>query len=339
LNQVFAQIIDHAQLNRSTAMQTVMPGTKTCVLLILSWLAMPSVNAKDGQPNTSAARTGVTVRVAAISLVPEKFDLAGNADRLAAAFRSAHRGNAKIAVAPEGALDGYVVNEIVAGEVPADRMREVAIPMDHAIIVRFRELASELEMCLVFGFAELIGDDVFNCAVFIDNQGQISGKYHKMQFAEGYDSSWWFNRLGRISRAFDTPYGRCGILICNDRWNPQLAKIPVLDGAQFLLIPAFGSTSKSQDDAVLGRAKENGVPIVEANVGVTLVANDREIIAVDRQREGITFGEISIPPAVEAQPQKRDEVESAFLAWRREEMSRRWQQRQERTRKSRKAAK
>ena len=47
-----------------------------------------------------------------------------------AAFRQAQRGGAQIAVAPEGALDGYVVNETIAGKVPAERMKDVAVPID-----------------------------------------------------------------------------------------------------------------------------------------------------------------------------------------------------------------
>jgi hypothetical protein len=66
-----------------------------------------------------------------------------------------------------------------------------------------------------------------------------------------------------------------------------------------------------------------------------LVTNDHSIVAVDRQREGITFGEISIPPAVEAEPDKRDEVEAEFLQWREAEMVRRWQQKKERLSESR----
>ena len=49
-----------------------------------------------------------------------------------------------------------------------------------------------------------------------------------MQLAAGYHESSWFNRLGARSRAFATPFGKCGVLICNDRWNPDLARIPVL---------------------------------------------------------------------------------------------------------------
>ena len=264
-----------------------------------------------------------TVRVASISFEPVKFDLAGNANKLEEWFRKAARGGAKIAVAPEGALEGYVVNQIIAGDAAAERMRDVAITIDSPTIQRFQSLARELEMCLVFGFAERINEDAFNCGVFIDGQGRIRGKYHKMQFAEGYHDTWWFNRLGQQSRAFDTPYGRCGILICNDRWNPQLAKIPSQDGAQFLVIPSFGSTNKTQDEAVLARGVENGLPVIEANVGVSLIVDHNQIVAVDRHREGVTFAEITIPDARAVDVAGRDQTEAAFLEWRKAEMPRR----------------
>ena len=285
----------------------------SCLTVLTAAIGDPIAAAED----ESESRT---VRVAAISFVPKKFDLAGNARRLEAAFRQAGQGGAQIAVAPEGVLEGYVVNEIIAGEVDEQRMNDVAVPLDHPVIKKFRGLARELKMCLVFGLAERIEDDVFNCAVFIDHFGDISGKYHKMQLAEGYHSSWWFNRLGSQSRAFDTPFGRCGLMICNDRWNPQLARIPVLDGAQFLIIPSMGSRSKAQDEAVLSRGRENGVPVVEANVGVTLVVNDNQITSVDRKEEVITFGEITIASAVRQSPDDRDRVEREFLSWRNQEM-------------------
>jgi len=295
--------------------------------LVLVCVSRLCAYAEEGAPSREIEpdRKDLVVQVAAVSFVPTKFDLVGNADRLERAFRQAKRGNAQIAVAPEGALDGYVVNEIIAGAAKAEKMNEVAVSVDHPVIHRFRKLAAELEMCLVFGFAERIEDDVFNCAIFIDHHGAICGKYHKMQFAEGYDPSWWFNRLGRESRAFDTPYGRCGILICNDRWNPVLARLPVLDGAQYLLIPSFGSRSASQDEAVLKRACENGVPVVEANVGVTLVIDRNKITALDRREEGITFGRITIPSSVEADAEQRDQVEQQFLAERDQEMRNRLQ--------------
>jgi len=261
------------------------------------------------------------VKVAAISFKPKKFDLAGNTDRLEKHFRTAARRGAQLALGPEGVLEGYVVNEIIAGKVPAKRMLDVAITIDGPVIRRFRVLARELGMSLAFGFAERIGRDVFNCAAFIDHRGRLCGKYHKMQLAEGYHPSWWYNRLGSKSRAFDTPFGRCGFMICNDRWNADLARIAVLDRAQFLLIPSFGSRSKAQDRAVLARARENGVPVVEANVGVTLIVSKGEIVKLSRDQTAVTIGTIAIPAAPSVR--NRNTQERAFLDWRRREMPKR----------------
>jgi len=84
------------------------------------------------------------VRVAAISFVPEKFNLAANADRLEREFRKAKQLGAQLAVAPEGALEGYVVNQIISGEAPAEKMKQVALEIDGPVIARFKRLAKEL---------------------------------------------------------------------------------------------------------------------------------------------------------------------------------------------------
>ena len=259
-----------------------------------------------------------SVEVAAISFEPVKFDLDANCNRLEEMFRKAAAGGAQLAVAPEGVLEGYVVNEIIGGTAEAKDMNDVAITMNSAPMRRFKELARELNMSLAFGCAEKIGRGVYNCAVYIDETGKLRGKYHKMQLAEGSHSSWWFNRLGKNIRAFNTPYGRAGFLICNDRWNPDIVRIPVLDGAQFLMIPSFGSRAKSQDEAVIARARENGVPIVEANVGVTMIVSKGEIVARSRRVTQILYGTIEIPAAPSTR--NRDTHERRFLSWRKKEM-------------------
>ena len=76
---------------------------------------------------------------------------------------------------------------------------------------------------------------------------------------------------------------------------------------------------------MLNRGRENGVPVVEANVGVSLVTDGEEIVAVDRRKEGITFANITIPAAVNAKPSQRDQVEQASLIDREQEMERRYE--------------
>ncbi len=77
-----------------------------------------------------------SVDVAAISFRPKKFALADNADRLEEMFRAAAKGGAQLALAPEGVLEGYVVMELIAGEEPAERMRDVAVTMHDPVMGR-----------------------------------------------------------------------------------------------------------------------------------------------------------------------------------------------------------
>jgi predicted amidohydrolase len=164
-----------------------------------------------------------TIKVAAISMKPVKWDKAANADRMEEYFRQAAREKVAVALEPEGVLEGYVTNEIIATPELASRMPEAAEKIDGPYIQRFQKLARQLRICLCFGFAEQKRDGVYNCAIFIDAKGNLCGTHHKAQLAEGYHDSWDFNRIGKRLRAFDTPYGKAGFMICNERWNPRIA--------------------------------------------------------------------------------------------------------------------
>ena len=264
-----------------------------------------------------------TVEVAAISYRPLKWDKAANAERMEALFVRAAQKRPRLILTTEGALEGYVVMDVVEGRATADDLLEVAEPLDGPYIRRFQKLARSLNTCLAFGFAERIGDEAYNCALFLDQQGEIRGRYHKVQLAEGTHPSWHFNRVGSQLRAFDTPLGRAGFVICNDRWNPQIVRALVLDGARLILIPSYGSKDKRQNQAVLARARENGVPIVEANVGMNLIISKGEICAYQWGNDRITYGVVDIPAAPETASARQ--AEQAYLSAQSPEMERRYQ--------------
>ena len=268
------------------------------------------------------------VEVAAISYRPVKWDKAANADRMEELFVQAAQENPRMILTTEGALEGYIVMEIVEGRAPAESMLEVAEPIDGPYIRRFRKLARSLNTCLAFGFAERIGDEAYNCAIFLDEQGDICGRYHKVQLAEGTHSSWSFNRIGKKLRAFDTPIGRAGFVICNDRWNPDIVRALVLDGARIILIPSYGSKTKNQNQAVLARARENGVPIVEANVGMNLIISKGEICAYQWGNDQITHAVIEVPAAPCEETARQ--AEQDYLDVQTPEMERRYQRTLER---------
>jgi predicted amidohydrolase len=110
-------------------------------------------------------------------------------------------------------------------------------------------------------------------------------------------------------------------MICNDRWNPDVARTQVMDGAQILLIPAYGSRRRHQNEAVIARARENGVPIVEANVGVNLIVSKGEVVAYAWGNDRISLAEIEAP--LPPSSKRARSMEEAFLTWQEPEMQRR----------------
>jgi len=237
-----------------------------------------------------------SLKVAAVNFVPWKWHKEWNANKLEMCFKEASRRGAKLVVAPEGILEGYVTNEAVHFPELRRAMVAIAEPIDGPYVRRFRELAKRLGVALVFGMAERRGRrDVYNTGLFIDASGHIRGVYNKMQFAEGYDPSWHFNRLGSKVRGFDTSLGRCGLLICYDRGDPLLVQALALDGARLLCVPTYGNKTKAQDLQLLARARETGIPIVQANVGRNLVISRGEIVARDPRSDVVTLTEIDIP--------------------------------------------
>ena len=265
-----------------------------------------------------------SVKVAAISLKPAKWDKAGNADKMEALFAEAAAQQPQVIVTTEGVLEGYVVMDGIKHPEKAAAMLDIAEPIDGPYIQRFQRLARSLKTCLCFGFAERVGRDVYNCAVFIDDQGEIRGRYHKTQLAEGYHPSWTFNRLGEELRAFETPIGRAGIVICNDRWNPLITRTLVLDGARVIFIPSYGSRRREQNQAVLARARENGVPIVEANVGMNLIISKGEVVAYKWGHDQITTAVIEIPEPPSREAAQR--LEREFMRQRDPEMDKRYRE-------------
>lgn len=263
-----------------------------------------------------------SLTASAISFKPVKWDKPGNCERLETLFVQAAKEKPDLILATEGALEGYVVMDVIEGRRSAQEMWEIAEPMNGPSIRRFQKLAAQLDTCLAFGFAERIGEEVYNAAVFIDRKGDICGSYHKSQLAEGSHPDWTFNRLGRKLRAFDTPLGRLGFVICNDRWNPLLVRAVVADGARLLLIPAYGERGKRQNQAVLARGRENGVPIVEANVGMNLIVNRGEIAAYAWGHNRVTTAQVDLPWPVSPETARR--LEADYLAGQDAEMARRY---------------
>jgi predicted amidohydrolase len=154
-------------------------------------------------------------------------------------------------------LDGYAIKD---KSIPLDTYRALAEPIpDGAYFQRLAHLADELDIHLIAGMLEADGDRRYNTAVLIDPNGHLAGKYRKQKLGHELVR----NTPGDVSRVFDTPYGKVGVMICADRTESGIVRGFCARGADFLICPSGGMFGPVKNDPILvARSRENHVTIV-----------------------------------------------------------------------------
>lgn len=106
--------------------------------------------------------------------------------------------------------------------------------------------------------------------------------------------------------------------------NPLIVRTRALDGAHGLLIRSDGSRRKAENETILARARKNGIPLIDANVGMNLIVSQGEIVAYKWGNDQINTAEIAgpLPPSRAVARQG----EAAYLAEQGPEMARRYEQ-------------
>lgn len=184
--------------------------------------------------------------------------------RIAGLVEQAAAAGAKLIVAPEGTVPGYVIG---------------TDPVEPALLSSVAEhiglVAAKYGATIVYGSAHVENGTVFNTGTVVGPSGEVLGRAEK-QLLWHFDERW-FAR-GRSLGVIDTPAGRLGVLICADGRLPTLARTLVERGAEMLVMPTAWVTSGRDpgnlenvqaDFMAQVRARENGVPLIAANkVGV-----------------------------------------------------------------------
>lgn len=86
--------------------------------------------------------------------------------------------------------------------------------------VRFAKLADELDLYLVINLQTFVEKKVYNTQVAFDPTGHVVARHHKFELFEGERE---VLTAGDQVSAFDTPFGRVGLLICADMYgDPDL---------------------------------------------------------------------------------------------------------------------
>jgi len=78
-----------------------------------------------------------------------------------------------------------------------------------------------------------------NTAAIIDANGKLLGKYRKMHIPDDplFYEKFYFTPGDLGFRAWNTRYGKIGVLVCWDQWYPEGARVTALQGAEILFYP------------------------------------------------------------------------------------------------------
>ena len=197
----------------------------------------------------------ISFTVAGLRVTPERWNKEANFAKLVTYARQAAARGAKLVITPEGFLEGYVANDKQNPGISEERYRSIGEGIDGPLINRVRGLARELKIYLLVGFAELRDGKMFNSAVIFSPEGAVTLHYSKAHNA--HDEP--YNTKGTLFPVDDTALGRLGTLICYDRQLPETSRILAIKGAQFILVPAWGSYGEMNDMMMRTRANENSV--------------------------------------------------------------------------------
>jgi predicted amidohydrolase len=137
--------------------------------------------------------------------------------------KRAREDGVRLLALPEACLGGYLLS--LAGDAELDA-GPPALAVDGPEIARLAELARDLTV--VAGYCEADGDTRYNSVVCVTGDG-VLGNHRKVHQPLSEDASY---SSGDRFRAFDTPVGRIGMMICYDKAFPESARALALDGAE-----------------------------------------------------------------------------------------------------------
>ncbi len=265
------------------------------------------------------------VKVAIAQINATVGDLKGNAQRIVAAAREAHRTGAALLLTPELVLCGYPPEDLLLRPAFMQACRETL----QALAETLRECPG---LAVVVGHPHQFGmhgdtrtrstavPQRYNAASVL-RDGVIEATYCKRElpnyqvfderryFASGRDA-------GQGAVVVAAGGMRWGILICEDAWFDEPAEQAVADGAQVLCVlnasPFHIDKADEREARMAERARASGMPILYAHLvgGQDEVVFDGASFAVDAQgtvaMRAASFAEALVVVDVDAQTVRGD---------------------------------
>lgn len=181
--------------------------------------------------------------VALLQIKPKLGRIQDNLELITAQVEQAIACKADLAVLPELALTGYFLKDLVP---------EVALTLDSPELAHLARLSQQISLAV--GFVEVTPDyQFYNSAAWFEG-GQLRHLHRKVYLPTYglFDEQRYLGRGDRF-RAFDTRFGRIGLLVCEDMWHLSAPYLLAMDGAT-TLVCLSSSPGRGMDTDELGTA-------------------------------------------------------------------------------------
>jgi len=117
---------------------------------------------------------------------------------------------------------------------------KLAEPIPGPTTKAFQTLARKHKVVVIASLFEKRASGLYhNTAVVIDADGSLLGRYRKMHIPDDplYYEKFYFTPGDLGFRAWQTKYGKIGVLVCWDQWYPEAARLTAMQGAEILFYP------------------------------------------------------------------------------------------------------
>ncbi len=181
-------------------------------------------------------------KLALAQFAPRLGDVDANLKRILELAAHARKQGADLAIFPELALTGYYLKDLVTDVA-------VRLTSDETHVAQLATASRGMD--LIVGLAEEDARHRYYIAAAYFSEGRIAHVHRKVYLPTYrlFDDARFF-APGDSLRAFDTRFGRMGLMICEDAWHISTPYVLWMDGADFLVdISASPGYGVSKDAA------------------------------------------------------------------------------------------
>jgi predicted amidohydrolase len=263
--------------------------------VLLSFLCLNSFVIQSN--NSYLMSNKKSIRIAMAQIFCLDGDRSGNLLRIENAIKEAQAQQADMVLFPESSIFGWV-NPVA---------HERATPIPGGDSDSLCQLAKKYDIHVCIGLDEKDGDELFDSAILIDNQGVILLKHRKINVLPDLMTPQY--AVGKGVQTVQTQFGKVGLMICADSFQDDLLKEMAAQKPDLLLIPygwaapenKWPEHGKELQKVVQHAAKTVNCPVIGTDLigqishgpwtgqiygGQSVAANAKgDIIAVGKDRE------------------------------------------------------